>query len=330
MARLPVLVIGSLMAAACGGGGGPTSAAPQSVAPATTAPLTAGPTPVATASDSSPLASLPTGVAQGGTTWGASAGEFASEIGAQALFICPPNGSEYSIWGTDIYTSDSSVCTAGVHVGLLSFESGGQIVAEIAAGQESYVGSLRNGVTSRDYGTYSSSFVIVGAGLPVISPPATALSSTPPASNSLTGAAGELLTHVPAQMQGECQEVSSFDAGVLVEIQCINIPGMDGYVTYAQFDTDENQFASFQGNLDYFGEGTESGTDCAVGPSLVAHNRDGIVEGRLFCNHYDNLEPGALIAYWMDQDLLIEAGMVTYDTTFADMYNLYLTAGPIE
>jgi hypothetical protein len=72
---------------------------------------------------------------------------------------CPPNGSEFAVWGVDIYTSDSSVCTAAVHAGLITFDAGGSVTVEFISGRKTYGGSERNGVTSLPYGEHDSSFV---------------------------------------------------------------------------------------------------------------------------------------------------------------------------
>lgn len=60
------------------------------------------------------------------------------------------------VWGTNIYTDDSTLCRAAVHAGRIS-QSGGVIKAIIRPGQSSYVGSTQNGVTSYSYGTWGGS-----------------------------------------------------------------------------------------------------------------------------------------------------------------------------
>lgn len=62
-----------------------------------------------------------------------------------------------SIWGTNTYTDDSNPCRAALHaLGMTS----GKIRVTIAAGQSSYVGSTRNGVTSSSYGSWPGSYVV--------------------------------------------------------------------------------------------------------------------------------------------------------------------------
>ena len=63
-----------------------------------------------------------------------------------------------AVWGTGIYTDDSSVCTAAAHAGTIPM-SGGSVIAIILPGQASYQGSTKNGITSFAYGQWYGSFV---------------------------------------------------------------------------------------------------------------------------------------------------------------------------
>jgi hypothetical protein len=73
----------------------------------------------------------------------------------------PPGGTESEIWGTGVYTDDSSIGTAAVHMGLITFVGGGDVTIRILAGRSSYTGTLQNGVTSGDYGSWDASFEFV-------------------------------------------------------------------------------------------------------------------------------------------------------------------------
>ena len=63
--------------------------------------------------------------------------------------------------GDGTYTDDSSVCTAAVHAGLISLARGGSVTVQIRAGLSSYVGSTRNGVTSKSYGGWPGAYVFI-------------------------------------------------------------------------------------------------------------------------------------------------------------------------
>jgi hypothetical protein len=92
--------------------------------------------------------------------WNTSSSMLTYENGKTYKFKCPAGGKESAIWGTDVYTADSSVCTAAVHVGVIKFENGGTVTIELRPGQSSYQGTLRNSVKSNGYGAYAHSFVL--------------------------------------------------------------------------------------------------------------------------------------------------------------------------
>lgn len=81
--------------------------------------------------------------------------------GTRVTIECSPDGQLGSIWGSGPYTSDSSICTAGVHSGVIDAATGGTVTVELAPGRDSYDGSTANGVTSSEYGRYDRSFIIV-------------------------------------------------------------------------------------------------------------------------------------------------------------------------
>lgn len=84
-----------------------------------------------------------------------------ADMGKRITYNCPAGGTLYDVWGTDIYTNDSSVCTAAVHSGLITTQYGGAVTIEIIAGQAGYTGSTRNGVTTKDYSKWNLSFRFV-------------------------------------------------------------------------------------------------------------------------------------------------------------------------
>ena len=62
------------------------------------------------------------------------------------------------VWGTDIYTEDSSICRAAVHAGAIG-ANGGPVSIIAVGGQPSYSGSTRNGVKSSAYGSWGASYM---------------------------------------------------------------------------------------------------------------------------------------------------------------------------
>lgn len=92
--------------------------------------------------------------------WARTPQEFRDRVGESFAFVCPEDGTAHTVWGTDTYTDDSSVCTAGVHAGRVDLVDGGTVVIEMREGEDAYTGSERNGVTTSDYGVWPGSFVI--------------------------------------------------------------------------------------------------------------------------------------------------------------------------
>lgn len=82
-------------------------------------------------------------------------------LGTRLAYDCPPDARDGSVWGTDVYTSDSLICTAAVHAGRFTRAEGGRVEIEIWPGLDAYRGSTRHGVTTSSYGSYSSSFAVL-------------------------------------------------------------------------------------------------------------------------------------------------------------------------
>ena len=82
------------------------------------------------------------------TTWEAKATSLNGKDGETLTLACSPGGTAHSVWGSDIYTSDSSICTAGVHGGLITYQQGGTVTIELRPGRSIYGCSERNGVTT--------------------------------------------------------------------------------------------------------------------------------------------------------------------------------------
>ena len=84
---------------------------------------------------------------------------FRGENGTVYYFYVTGSTSN-GIWGTGIYTDDSSLTTAAVHAGILSDGQTGVVKVTILPGQNSYPGSTANGVTSGSYGEYAASYSV--------------------------------------------------------------------------------------------------------------------------------------------------------------------------
>jgi len=72
--------------------------------------------------------------------------------------------SSGAVWGTDIYTDDSSVARAAVHAGFATTGVSTTVVVTMVAAQSSYIASTRNGVTTMSYGPWGGSYSFSQAG----------------------------------------------------------------------------------------------------------------------------------------------------------------------
>jgi hypothetical protein len=92
-------------------------------------------------------------------SWTGNAAFVKTDVGLRYTFECPPDGTPGTVWGSDVYTADSSVCTAAVHAGKITLEKGGIVTIEFTAGRQMYGATTRNGITTYNYGQYPHSFV---------------------------------------------------------------------------------------------------------------------------------------------------------------------------
>lgn len=105
-------------------------------------------------------------------TWTTIAVTFNSTPGRTFSFECPPDGVPAGVWGSDIYTGDSSICAAALHAGVITLEEGGKVTIEYRPGRTVYGSTTRNGITSNPFGQYHVSFMIRKPGEPTGDQPA--------------------------------------------------------------------------------------------------------------------------------------------------------------
>jgi hypothetical protein len=65
-----------------------------------------------------------------------------------------------SLWGTDVYTTDSTLALAAVHVGVLKPGQTGVVKVTMLPSPPAFQGSTKNGVTSSGYGVYRAAFKV--------------------------------------------------------------------------------------------------------------------------------------------------------------------------
>ncbi len=76
---------------------------------------------------------------------------------------CAKGCTTGSVWGTGWYTTDSPVCVAAVHAGVIQADDGGVVTVKIEKGLPSYKGSKTADVTTSNWGAYEKSFSVNGS-----------------------------------------------------------------------------------------------------------------------------------------------------------------------
>jgi hypothetical protein len=115
------------------------------------------------------------------TVWNGIPDDFTDPI----VVSCPPEGdASRAIWGTDVYTRDSTICVAAAHTGSITPEKGGLVTVRRAPAPKEYPGTERFRITSQRWGSSADAFTVAVARAaappppPPPSPPPSALSRT--------------------------------------------------------------------------------------------------------------------------------------------------------
>ena len=80
------------------------------------------------------------------------------DLVGQSIMIPVVGSASGQVWGSDIYTDDSSVAAAAVHAGLVGVGDFTFVKVTLVPGQGRYEGTARNGITSQAYEQWDGSF----------------------------------------------------------------------------------------------------------------------------------------------------------------------------
>jgi hypothetical protein len=153
--------------------------------------------------------------------------------------VCPPDGNlETNIWGTDVYTASSSICVAAVHAGAVTQATGGKVTVIKVPAQETFVETVRNGVTSHpwtgsNYRDYPDPFAVTPNAITANVPasPGTRSGPIPKATDlsrtiDLTGitAAGTSMTIAPRTI--DLPGITAIGTSTTVPPRTIDLPGI--------------------------------------------------------------------------------------------------------
>lgn len=85
--------------------------------------------------------------------------EYSNRIG-ETFYFDVTGQVGYSIWGSEVYTTDSHLATAAVHAGVLKVGQRGIVKVTIIKSPETHRGSTANGVASSNWGSYTASYTV--------------------------------------------------------------------------------------------------------------------------------------------------------------------------
>ena len=79
----------------------------------------------------------------------------------QTLVFRVTGTTEGPVWGSDVYTDDSSIGAAAVHAGLLQPGETGTVMVTVQDGFPAYTATSRNGINSSPYGEWTRSYTMI-------------------------------------------------------------------------------------------------------------------------------------------------------------------------
>ncbi|BAU11883.1 LCCL domain protein [Leptolyngbya sp. NIES-3755] len=92
--------------------------------------------------------------------WGTDANHQRGRLDQEFSYRCLPNGEISTIYGTDVYSIGSSICTAAVHAGKITVKDGGTVTIRIGS-EQNFTGTTRNGVRTRNLRGSGASFTFL-------------------------------------------------------------------------------------------------------------------------------------------------------------------------
>jgi hypothetical protein len=83
----------------------------------------------------------------------------AGDIG-KVYYFDVVGSTDGATWGSDIYTTQSHLAASAVHAGVLRVGQRGIVKVTVMPGQEAYMSTTRNGVTSQAWNAWGVSFKV--------------------------------------------------------------------------------------------------------------------------------------------------------------------------
>ncbi|WP_373488842.1 LCCL domain-containing protein [Blastomonas sp.] len=118
--------------------------------------------------------------------------------GATVTCFCPASATQGgSVWGTDVYTDDSTICPAARHAGVIG-GNGGSVTFSVGPGLGGYEGSTRNGVSSSQYGAWENSYSFAKGGMAPVTAAAPTVANCPANAMQFRGSRRAISCFCPA------------------------------------------------------------------------------------------------------------------------------------
>jgi hypothetical protein len=198
-----------------------------------------------------------------------------------------------SIWGTDIYTSDSYIPAAAVHAGFITNGQTKEVYIKVVQGLNEYVGSTRNGVSTSGYGGWGLSYQFVSAPMSykaTISPGGVEWSYTNPNASWLNGNSRLLI---------DMRQIVNVDPTKISNVKILD--AYDGPVTYTSHDNNGWAIYTVQSPLTKVTNGTSSfnqyirnvngsNTDYAFQCGIGLTQQGAFKQHRMQLNEYDSVQ----------------------------------------
>ena len=140
--------------------------------------------------------------AAGPITWRTTWSQIPRDFTQPVRVLCPPGGRlDGTVWGTEVYARDSTICVAAVHAGVITVEKGGEVEVKRVANAAPFMASERFAVKTAGWSAVPDAFSVTAAATalsaPALRDAATAQATRPPGAVIIAPSASPGATLLP-------------------------------------------------------------------------------------------------------------------------------------
>ncbi|PTW97677.1 LCCL domain-containing protein [Pararhodobacter aggregans] len=178
----------------------------------------------------------------------------------QTLTFTVTGATSGSVWGSGVYTDDSSVAAAAVHAGVIRPGETAPVEVTVLPGQQSYNGSTQNGVQSSNYGSWSGSYSFPAAAPAAMADPGNLTSYRDRVGQTLTflltGSTSGSVWGSGPYTDDSSLATAAVHAGVLQPgqsgpVEVTILPGEQSYSGSAQNGVQSSNYGTWQGSYSF-------------------------------------------------------------------------------